>query len=77
MIYIRSLLLFRVIERSLKGFVKGFVRFERLVKILKKIFSLGFLKILLVEKEGEKGKEKGGFSRVLGCDNVCERKESL
>lgn len=37
MIYIRSLLLFRVIERSLKGIAKVLARFERVVQGLEEI----------------------------------------
>lgn len=45
-IYIRSLLLFRIIERSLKGIIKVFTRFERVVQGLGEIlfeFSQGSL----------------------------------
>lgn len=37
MIYIMSLLLFRIIERSFKEFTKVFARFKRVVDDLRKI----------------------------------------
>lgn len=58
-IYIKLVKLSRVIERSFKWTTMVIARFKRVVQGFRKIFSLGFFKVFLIERVCEKGKQKG------------------
>ena len=59
MIYIKSLVLFTFIERSLKMLVKVFARFERVVKGLRMIYLWVFSRFSWLRENIKKKKEKG------------------
>lgn len=69
MIFIWSLL-FKVIERSLKGFANIFTKFKRVMKILRRISFWVFLRFSWLRENVRKLKEKG-ISQGLWVVIVC------